>query len=975
VHTWVVGRETAGTRFVDRIDELDRLMTALDDATAGHPSLMLVGGDAGVGKTRLLAEFVGAVDGLVLRGGCLPLGERGLPFAPVVEVLRGLIADGRIPEASPALERLVSGAPAGPSERPSGQAHLFLAFLRLLEDLSADRPVALILEDVHWADRSTRELLSFVAHNLRDQRLLVVASYRADDLDREHPLRLLLAELHRNPRVDRMELAAFSASHVADYLEAITGSRPSLELVAEIVERTDGNAFFIEELVAADGLNVGTLPQSLRDLLLARTQALSPEAQKLLRIASAAGRRVDHSLLAAVADRPADEIIDLVREAVSQQLLVPDGDGYRLRHALLREVLHADLLPGERVAVHASYAAALSAAPDLARDGRAAAAAELADHWQEAGDTPRALTAWVEAGEAAEGLAAFAEARHHFEHVLDVWDRVPDAHERAGASRLDILRHAAEDAFLGGDPQGAAALGRRALALVDAQTEPLLAGLLHDRLARYLWDTTDQPDALGIQQRAVELVPSDPPSPERAHVLAGLGGHLMVLGQYQEARRVSEEAIAVAREVGAPRAEYVALNTLGTIVCTTEDVDAGLGLVAEALRMAEANDDALEQMRGYWNLFANSFAAARWEQTLVRFREAADALPRLGQAHLVPELQVIAADCLVRLGRWDEAERMVADARSRQRAGEDPIRLPELDIARGDFVAARDYLERQGIEQPVVNKELEGWPRINLAEIAVWEGRPDAARDLIKEGLGITADQDESLATAYLCAVGLRAEADRADESRVRQRHDDRDEAIGVGSGLLELMRGVLSRPGPADGWKREVGALGVQCEAEATRLLGEPDPAAWVRAVAAWASLSMPYAAAYCGWRHAEALLGSAGPPADARAALIAGHDTAVALGAAPLLEAILRLARRARIDVGSERPAEKLSAEPALTPREREVLELVAAGRSNHQIATTLFISDKTASVHVSNILRKLEVSSRGEAAAMAYRRGLVG
>ena len=255
VHTETVGRGTAGTRFVDRIEELDHLVTALDDAAAGQPSLVLLGGDAGVGKTRLLAEFTGSIDGWVLRGGCLPLGERGLPFAPVVEVLRGLIADGRISEVPPALQMLVSGEPVGMPERPSGQAHLFLAFLQLLEELSANITVALILEDVHWADRSTRELLSFVAHNLRDQRLLVVASYRADDLDREHPLRLTIAELHRDPRVRRIELAAFSASHVADYLEAITGSRPSLALVAEIVERTDGNAFFIEELVAADGLN------------------------------------------------------------------------------------------------------------------------------------------------------------------------------------------------------------------------------------------------------------------------------------------------------------------------------------------------------------------------------------------------------------------------------------------------------------------------------------------------------------------------------------------------------------------------------------------------------------------------------------------------------------------------------------------------------------------------------------------------
>jgi DNA-binding CsgD family transcriptional regulator len=681
-------------------------------------------------------------------------------------------------------------------------------------------------------------------------------------------------------------------------------------------------------------------------------------------------------LLAAVAGLPPDEIVDLIREAVSEQLLVSDGGGYRLRHALLREALHADLLPAERVGVHASYARALSSTPGLATAGRAAAAAELADHWKEADEAPRALNAWVEAGEAAEELLAFAEARHHFEHALDVWDRVVDAEDRAGMPQLELLRHAAEDAFLGGDPDGAAALGHRAIALIDPAAEPMLAGMLHDRLARYLWDTKDQPDALAIQLRAVELVPADPPTAERAHVLASLGGHLMVLGRYQEARRTSEEAIVIAREVGTPEPEYVALNTLGTIVCTTEDVDAGLRLVAEAFRMAQANGDALEQMRGYWNLFANSFTAARWEDALLRFHEAADALPRLGQAHLIPELQVTAADCVLRLGRWDEAEAMVAQARLWQRPGEDPIRLPDLDIARGRFAEARDYLERKGVEQPVINKELEGWPRIHLAEIAVWEGRPDAARDLVDEGLGITADQDESLATAYLCAIGLRAEADRADEARARRRPDDRAEALVVGSRLLELVRGVLARPGPADGWKREVGALGAQCEAEAARMHATPDATArWAHAVQVWEALSMPYAAAYCRWRQAEALLGSASSRDRARSTLQAAHDTAAALGAAPLLEAILRLARRARIDVGSGGRPLELAEEPALTRREHDVLELVAAGRSNQQIAEALYISHKTASVHVSNILRKLQVASRGEAAAVAYRRGLVG
>ncbi|MGH2734660.1 MAG: ATP-binding protein, partial [Actinomycetota bacterium] len=757
-------------------------------------------------------------------------------------------------------------------------------------------------------------------------------------------------------------------------LTAVTGSRPSPEVVDAVVDRTEGNAFFIEELVAADGLDGRPMPESLRDLLLVRTQALTSEAQELLRYASAAGRHVDHRLLAAVSGMSAREITELLREIVARQLLVPEGDGYRFRHALLREALHMDLLPGERGPVHASYARALAQAPDLGGASEAAATAELAYHWQQAGDLDKAMEAWIEAGRAAEQMFAFAEARHHFEQALAVWDRVPDAIDLAGAPKVQMLRRAAEDAFLGGDPDRAGELARRAIALVDPEADPMLAGVLHDRLARYVWDTSEQSTALDIYQTAVELVPADPPSAERARVLASLGGHLMVLGRYGEARRVSEEALAMARAVASEGAEYFALNTLGTITCTLDDVDEGLRLLERALHMAEAHGDAQEQMRGHWNIFSNLQTAGRWELAVLKFGVAADALPRLGMGHLVAPLEVSAADCLFRLGRWPEADRMIENARSRQQAGEDPIRLPELDIARGDFEVAAAYLGGRREDERVVDLSGLGWLRMNLAELAVWQRRYDDAREAVEEGLALLVDFDDPSPAAYLCAAGLRGEADRANEARVLRRDDELDAARRVGARLLENMRELTARPGPADGWKREVGALSAQCEAEGTRLHRETDPDVWARSVDTWERLSMPYPAAYGRWRQAGVLLDSGATRERVQHVLRTAHDSASALGAKPLLEGILVLARRARIALAPEDRAPGF-AEDILTPRERDVLELVAVGRSNRQIAESLFISEKTASVHVSNILRKLQVSRRGEAAAAAYQRGLVG
>jgi DNA-binding CsgD family transcriptional regulator/tetratricopeptide (TPR) repeat protein len=965
-------RDASAWPFIGRADELRRLRDALEAARGGRPSVTIVGGDAGVGKTRLLAEFLAGVgdDVTVTWGGCMPLGERGLPLAPVVQVLRDLTQRGELPDpVPPALERLMPGATASPAPRSAGQPRLFRAFVELLEGIATRRPAVLVLEDLQWADRSTRELLSFIAYNLRDQRLFVLGSFRSDDLHADHPLVPDLAEWRRNPYVDRIDLRPFDALETAEHVADLLGEGAAPELVEAVVARTEGNPFFIEELVAARSAGGGPMPESLRELMVVRAGSVDAQAKRVLRLAAAAAGRIDEATLAAVGDMSSVEVDAALAALVARRLLVVDGDAYRFRHALLREAVHDDLTPRERAEAHRAYAQVLVERPDLGQPGSAAATAELAFHWGEAGDRPRALAAWVRAAEAAEGVLAYAEAHGDLEQVLGLWDEVPGAETLVGAPRLDILRRAAENAFLAGESTRAVELAQQAVALLDADAEPMAAAMLHGRLARYVWDTPRQHEATAIYRRAVELAPAEP-SAERADLLATLAGHLMVLGRYDESRRVSEEALEMARAAGATHAEYMTLDTLGTIVCTEEDVDAGLALVERARAMAEEAGDSFEHMRAVWNLYANTFSAARWEEALEVFDVVRDVFPRLGQGHLVLELQLSAADCLMRLGRWDEAEEMIADAQRRQRPGTPPIRLAELDIARGRFDDARASLEGRRAEEAVVAQEQRGWPPCWLAELACWEERPASARPWIREGLSMVADLDESLAIAYLCAVGLRGEADLAERERARGRAAEADEAVRVGLEHLERARALMSRPGPPDGWKREVGALVLQCEAEARRAAGEASPDAWAEAVAAWEALAMSYHAAYCRWRLAEAHLAIDDRGA-AREALERAHEVAVSLRAEPLREALGRLGRRARIDLGEPSPVPQFA---SLTPREREVLALVAAGQSNRQIARALFISEKTASVHVSNILSKLEVSSRGEAAALAHREGVL-
>jgi len=489
--------------FVGRAAESARLAAARDRAAAGTPTVVVVGGEAGVGKSRLVGELAAgsrAAGATVLTGGCVELGGEGLPFAPVVAVLRmlarGLGGAGlatAVPEpARSELARLLPelgpppvGGPEPPRPHPgSAQRRLFELLLGLLERLADRRPTILVVEDLHWADRSTRNLLAYLVRNLRHGRLLLLLTYRSDELHRRHPLRPLLAELERDPRVERLELGCFDLGEVAAQLTGILGVAPPTRFVERVHARSGGNALFVEELAAAAG---GAPPASggLREVLLARIEPLPEPARKLLRVVAVGGGRVGHELLAEVAGLPAPELLAGLRAAVSARVLLVDAHdgGYGFRHALVKEAVDDALLPGERCRLHARLAAALRQAGAGIPGVDPARAAELAWHWYAAHDLERALPAAVDAGLAAERSYAFAEAQHHFERALELWELVPAA---PGLDRVALLGRAAEAAANAGGTERAISLIRGALAEVDPARDPRRAGLLTRRLAHYL---------------------------------------------------------------------------------------------------------------------------------------------------------------------------------------------------------------------------------------------------------------------------------------------------------------------------------------------------------------------------------------------------------------------------------------------------------------------------------------------------------
>jgi DNA-binding CsgD family transcriptional regulator/tetratricopeptide (TPR) repeat protein len=982
--------------FVGRVAEITRLGAALERAVAGEPSTVMVAGEAGVGKTRLLAELIGQARGagaVTLVGGCLDVGDGVLAYAPVVEAARSLagMLDAeeleRVLGASRAeLARLIPelGEPVTGAD-PVAPARLFELLLGVLHRLAERRPLLLVIEDLHWADQSTRDLLGFLIRNIRTG-ICMVLTYRSDDLHRRHPLRPFLAELGRNSRAERLDLGAFGRREVADLLAGITGERPSSRTVTEVRARSGGNPFFVEELLAAS--REGTaLPTAVRDVVLARVEALSEPAQRVLQVAAVAGSRVDHELLAAVSAQPVAQLVGVLREAVAHHVLSAEtgSQSYAFRHALVQEAIYDDLLPVERGPLHAAYARALSDRIDR-RAGSATAAelGQLAYHWYAAHDLGAALLSCVRAGQAAEATYALAEALQHYERALELWVQVPQAAAQSPLDRVTVLQRAAQAAFLIGEHDRSIALAEIALEGTDAGREPLRAGALLERLARYHWAAGDSVRALETIERAVSAVPARPPSRERARALAARGQMLMLMDRHAQARACCEEAIALARQVKARAVEGNALTSLASSLSCMGELDVAGAYFEEAFRIAEEVGNTDEICRARGNHGYALWAYGRWEEAAEISVEAYRLTIRFGLTRTYG-LSMLAdgVESLIFLGRGAEALAILEEE------------FPDLDqptgfiaatpllaralhlLHRGDLAAAEADLAAVLKSTPFsLDPQYAGPQFSRMAAVAVWDGRLDAARQAVADGLRLLADSDDGSLIIEICQAGLTAEAAIAEQALARRASRELVETRAIGRDLLDRATAAADQASRLP----LVEARLMSAEAEWTRVEGASDPERWAAALAAWQGLKCPFEIGYARWRRGEALL-SAGAPREVVAAdLVQGWTVARDLGARLLAEEIGALARRARIDLTHPDDAPEpngQSAEPGdrfgLTPRERDVLKLVATGRTNRQIAQALFISDKTASVHVSNILAKLGAANRSEAAAISHRLGL--
>jgi tetratricopeptide (TPR) repeat protein len=892
----------ASRTLVGRDCELAALRAAVERAAAGAPSLTIVAGEAGIGKSRLVGELargVHAGGAFVLAGACLGLSGGDVPYAPIVAALRALAAgphvrvlDAMAPQARAELARLVPELGAGPPPACAAgepgryaQARLFELLLGVLRQLSRECVTVLVVEDLQWADPSTRDFLRYVVAHARDERLAVVATYRSDEIDRRHPVRALLVELARSERVRRVELARLGRPEIARQLASVIDATPARELVDEIFERSQGNPFFAEELLATRRAGTGdALPASLREALLVRVDALSPAAADALRVVAAIGRPAEHALLAGASGSAECDLLGALREAVSAHVLVRDGERLDFRHALMREALYDDLLPGERAALHGAVARTLAET--------SGSPGELARHWHAAGDLGRATVASVDAGLHAAGTYAFGEALEHFARALELW---PHAQARGAHAVLDhagLLAEAAEAARLVGDVERAIAFCERALGELDDSEQPARAAHLHERIGRYR--TWDPELALTSYGRALALLGAEP-GEQRARVLGDEGLALMYLDRLEESRRRCEDALGVARAAGAPAEEAYARSTLGVVL-------AFLGLPAEgeahlraALAIAQRLGRAEDIARGHIHLAEVLRYRGRIGDALAITEEGERVARRLGiAASFGGYLAANAAEDLYQLGRWGTAARRL-EAAGFERLEPTGRQLwlgvaGRLAIARGDADAGRRQLEAAcALSDDGVPHEQVGSVYSGLAELELWNGRPGEARRLVAAGLALLGDGGDALNTPALLSMGVRAHADAATAAGAGA--DERRACRVAARALTARLKAMLDL-GDGRSCPPQARAHLALCEAELARLERRPSAQRWQVAIAMWDELAQPYPAAYARLREAEAVV-ARGPCEHVPAELCVAREAAQKLGAVFLLDAVRHLER----------------------------------------------------------------------------------
>jgi DNA-binding CsgD family transcriptional regulator/tetratricopeptide (TPR) repeat protein len=977
----------AALPLVGRKHELDQLATLVGvRGGAGSPAVLLAG-DAGVGKTRLVTELreQALSEGWrVVAGHCLDFGDTALPYLPFSEIFGRLAGDSSavteaMVEAHPAVRRLQPGRRlmSGVAEQDDenvDRSDLFEAVHGVFEELAAESPLLVVVEDVHWADQSTRDLLSFLFARHFSGPVSIVASYRSDDLHRKHPLRATAAQWARTPGVHRIQLGALDDTDVRTLVRAIHPKPLREGDMHAIIKRAEGNAFFVEELVVATELGGRALPDELADLLLVRLDRLDEEAHQAVRAASCAGRQVSHDVLARVVALESSALDRALRTAVESHVLVSAGAaGYAFRHALLAEAVYDDLLPGERVRLHGAYAAALK---NRDVDGTAA---ELARHARAAHDITTAVVASIQAGDDAMSVGGPDEAARHFELALElVTDKRFETAEELDL--VDLTSKASDAVSAAGNPYRALSLVQDQLKFLpsDSPDEDRVRLLITLAAAALLSDTSV--NALEATTEALTLTSAEP-SVLRARVLSVHARANADRQRDDEANRFATEALELGESLALARVVADATTTLARLDEKAGHPEASKKVLERIVSQSRADGDVVSELRSLHHLAALHFEAADLDEAARIYTEASDRALETGRpwAPYGFDARVLLGITAYVQGRWDDASSIV------DVSGQAPPAMAEATLAAVSLAVAAGRGESGGLD--LMPQLRSWWSRDGLvailsgaAAIDLHGDRDDLegaikVHDEVVDTVSVLWEIEFFLARIRLSALLLGQLATHASK-------------IGAAQRPYLVMRGGELRAAAAEAATRGAQrkrALGPEGRAWADRARAEhlrlhwvagiespPEDElvdAWVGTLAGFESFGHRFETARSQARLAS-VLRAVGRAAEARALADEARGTARTLGAVPLLAELGALGVRPQPTRGRE--SSRL--DMPLTAREQEILGLVAQGRSNGEIGRQLFISAKTVSVHVSNILAKLGASGRTEAAALARRHGLL-
>jgi len=990
--------------FVGRASELAELQLAVREASAGRPALVLLGGDSGVGKTRVVSELESRLaadaqagagpETRILRGDSVEQADGELPYAPLLSAFRPLVrarhpalrelsAGSRAQLATilPGLEEEEEVRPRGERSGPSDQVRLFEAALELIDRLSESATLVLILEDMHWADRSTRTFAAFLARSLRQEHVCLVLTYRTDELHRRHPLRPLLSELERLERARRVELEPFDRDELGEALTDILGAAPDGALVERLFKRSEGNPLYTEELLAAGLDGRGAAPQSLRDAFLVRIERLAPDAQRVARTVAVA-RAADERTLADVTGLDRDALEVALREAVAEQVLIAGEDErFCFRHALLREALYDDLLPGERGALHIALARHLEQRCGADDDRELERASSIAGHYGAAGDQPNALRSTIAAARAAHKVFAYGEASDLIDRALELWPRVDDAPRVAGLDYVELLTMAAESHSVIDDRPRSVVLLNEALRELDPERDPGRYAALLARLARMVSALNRGAEAVEIAERALAMVPEDDPEGVRPQLLAWLARSRFLRGRFRESVADGEAALETAVREHDAVAEAELLNTLGMARVALGDVEGGVESLRRAVQIARDNEDFDNLATAYSNLADMLSIAGRTAEALETAREGLAATPR-HHAWRNDWVRLTVAETAFEAGDWKLARDHLSPVPA---SGTGTLfmfgNLRAADYALG--VGDEDEADRrlEAVAELVSVSAEPQWIGVYgalLGELRVRRRDLPGAQRAVQDALDrLEVCTDDVMRIAKVTAVGIQVEADRAQRARDLGVAADRRDALTRARIHFQRLEAAAQDGGPVER------ARLAQGRAELARARNRPAHKEWAKAATAWAAIKRPYPVALAQWREAEALV-AAGDRSAALTSASAALAAAESLGSEWLEREVRALCDRARLhleaapdvngDAGAARERSEAEADPfGLTPRERQVLGLLSEGATNRQIGAALFMAEKTASVHVSRILAKLGVQSRTQAAAVAHRQHL--